>query len=220
MILWVIVCLYLGMRIKSLRAFSTPSGSPAGPRGLAVADPDHALFVADGDQRGEEKRRPPLTTLATRLISITRSCRSSPSGSPSRRWCVHSLHIERSKVATEDQASLSCSLGQCLDAAVVPVAAAIEDAGLDPSRLGALASSSPARFACSGGQLAQLGLDPVDRGERCPLPSSISWAKTPRLDGTPTAGRSAVPLMRARTGGGGAGGLPIVTTSYTLTHLA
>src|ERR687897_436190 len=27
-----------------------------------------------------EKRRPPLTTLATRLISITRSCRSSPWG--------------------------------------------------------------------------------------------------------------------------------------------
>src|SRR3954468_12623162 len=88
-----------------------------------------------------ENRRPPLTTLATRLISTTRSCRSRPE-----------LETERSGAAMESfegsgqmvvaaaatvvgvaataiskvQAALAGALGEGLDAAVVLVPAAIE----------------------------------------------------------------------------------------------
>ena len=46
---------------------------------LAVADADLRLLVAHHHEGGEREARPPLTTLATRLISTTRSCRSEPS---------------------------------------------------------------------------------------------------------------------------------------------
>src|SRR3989337_1642182 len=80
-----------------------------------------------------EKRRPPLTTLATRLISTTRSWRSRPvegtdlSGAAMKR-----------RTSLEGESSLPCALGQRLDAAVVLVAAAVEHRGVDPGRLGAL----------------------------------------------------------------------------------
>jgi hypothetical protein len=48
--------------------------------GLAVADADDVALVPTTTSAVKEKRRPPLTTLATRLISTTRSCRSSPAG--------------------------------------------------------------------------------------------------------------------------------------------
>src|SRR5699024_4276952 len=41
--------------------------------GLAVADTDHALAVTHDHQSGKLKRRPPLTTLDTRLMVTTRS---------------------------------------------------------------------------------------------------------------------------------------------------
>src|SRR5918995_6203871 len=77
-----------------------------------------------------EKRRPPLTTLATRLISMTRSCRSSPLGltvSTAMGW----KKVADACARLELQASLSSALGQSLDAAVVAVSAAVEHAGLD-----------------------------------------------------------------------------------------
>src|SRR6187431_651160 len=80
-----------------------------------------------------EKRRPPLTTLATRLISITRSCRSRPFE------LTVSTVIGLEKVAEgpwrppslELQSPFPGAVGQRLDAAVVAVPAAVEDAGLD-----------------------------------------------------------------------------------------
>jgi hypothetical protein len=53
---------------------------------------------------------------------------------------------------------------------VVPVAAAIEDAGLDPGRLGALRQqlAGPLRLL-DRRELAQLRLDPVDRGQSVAL---------------------------------------------------
>src|SRR3954463_12701578 len=79
-----------------------------------------------------ENRRPPLTTLATRLISTTRSWRSRPE-----------LETERSgagieSLSLEDQAALAGTLGEGLDAAVVLVSAAVEDRAFDPGRLGPL----------------------------------------------------------------------------------
>src|SRR4249919_2581675 len=85
-----------------------------------------------------EKRRPPLTTLATRLISITRSCRSRPFG------LTLSTAIGPTKVAglsrrpSELQASLSGALGDLGDASVEAVSASIEDTGLDACGLAAL----------------------------------------------------------------------------------
>src|SRR4249919_3166008 len=86
-----------------------------------------------------ENRRPPLTTLATRLISITRSWRSSPRGLTVSTFVVSIPFIAVAhRSGSELQASLAGALGERLDAAVVLVAAAVEDAGLDPGRLGAL----------------------------------------------------------------------------------
>jgi hypothetical protein len=46
--------------------------------GLAVADADDSFSSPTTTSAVNEKRRPPLTTLATRLISTTRSWRSRP----------------------------------------------------------------------------------------------------------------------------------------------
>jgi hypothetical protein len=78
MIRWVIVWPYLGPDQVLAGVLDGLLDRQRDLAGLAVADPDHGVLVADRDQAVNEKRRPPLTTLATRLISITRSCRSSP----------------------------------------------------------------------------------------------------------------------------------------------
>ena len=67
-----------------------------------------------------ENRRPPLTTLATRLISMTRSLSSRESATS---WC--------SKL----EPSFARALGERLHASVVQVAAAVEHAALDPGLL-------------------------------------------------------------------------------------
>src|SRR3982751_6482992 len=74
-----------------------------------------------------EKRRPPFTTLATRLISTTRSCRS-----PAGLTAVLSLAIALVEgiEASEGEAALARALRQRLDPAVVLITAAVEDAGL------------------------------------------------------------------------------------------
>src|SRR3712207_4458598 len=85
-----------------------------------------------------EKRRPPLTTLATRLISTTRSCRSEPRSRSRVRsldaiWMTH-----RSDRHLEAEAALARAVRQRLDLAVVAVAAPVEDARLDAGGLRAL----------------------------------------------------------------------------------
>src|SRR5829696_2758418 len=108
-----------------------------------------------------EKRRPPLTTLATRLISTTRSWRSRPE-----------LEIERSgagieSLRLEDQAALAGTLGEGLDAAVVLVSAAVEHRGLDAGGLGALGEQLARPLGLlHTGQRLEVVLGPVDGGER------------------------------------------------------
>src|SRR5215212_7554131 len=110
-----------------------------------------------------EKRRPPLTTLATRLISTTRSWRSSPE-----------LEIERSGAGIEpfrleDQAALAGTLGEGPHAAVIAVSAAVEDRGLDAGGLRALAEQlARALGLLHAGQRLELGLRPVDGRQRAP----------------------------------------------------
>src|SRR4051812_26646509 len=108
-----------------------------------------------------ENRRPPLTTLATRLISTTRSWRSRPE-----------LEIERSgagieSLRLEDQAALPGAFGKGLHAAVVLVSAAVEDRRLDPRGLGALGEQlAGLPGLVHAGQGLEIVLGPVDGGER------------------------------------------------------
>src|SRR3954453_8528995 len=108
-----------------------------------------------------EKRRPPLTTLATRLISITRSCRSRPLG------LTVSTAIEPTKVAglhcrsSEFQAALAGALSDRGDTAVEAVPASVEDAGFDAGGLGPLGEQLPGVLRLLHRvELAQLGLGP------------------------------------------------------------
>ena len=76
---------------------------------------------------------------------------------------------DRRRVAQKRQAPLARTFGERLDPAVVLVAAAVEDGGLDPGRLGPLGQQfAGLRGALGRGERAQLRLDPVDRGQRVP----------------------------------------------------
>src|SRR4051812_9347491 len=69
----------------------------------------------------------------------------------------------------ESQAGFASALGERADAAVVAVAAAIEDAGVDSGVLGALGEQLARLLRLLGRlQLAQVALDPRSRGERAP----------------------------------------------------
>ena len=111
-----------------------------------------------------EKRRPPLTTLATRLISTTRSCRSRPVADTDRSGAAMSSF----EVAVlEVQAALAGALGERLHAAVVLVAAAVEHGGLDAGGLRALGQQlAGALGLLERLERAQVGLGPVDGGQR------------------------------------------------------
>src|SRR3954452_4112636 len=87
-----------------------------------------------------EKRRPPFTTLATRLISTTRSWRSWPWGPRPALSRVLSLLAIALNVADplEAEPCLPGALGQQADLAVVAIAAAVEHAGLHTGVLGPL----------------------------------------------------------------------------------
>src|SRR5215210_485012 len=125
-----------------------------------------------------EKRRPPLTTLATRLISTTRSCRSGPARSVRSPRAMVSRRGYRTPAGApgpsarrdlEAQPTLAGALGEGAHAAVVAVAAAVEHACLDAALARAPGEqlAGPARLL-GAVELAQVGLDPRDRGERVP----------------------------------------------------
>src|SRR6059058_2443510 len=81
-----------------------------------------------------EKRRPPLTTLATRLISTTRSWRSRPAEETERS---RAIRVTQSS-GLEVQPALAGSVGERLHSPVVLVAAAVEHHRLDAGCLGTL----------------------------------------------------------------------------------
>src|SRR6478735_6283738 len=127
------------------------------------------------------KRRPPLTTLATRLIATTRSMyavlsaawpprrssrlpRRSPPA-PVRRWDplmfeLPSLFQSRSWLLSrsEREATLAGAVGERGDAPVVLVAGAVEDHALDTGGLGALGDELT-DLAGLGGLVALEGAD-------------------------------------------------------------
>src|ERR1700680_2849174 len=109
-----------------------------------------------------EKRRPPLTTLATRLISTTRSWRSRPAA-----LTVRSIRMRIGKGSSEREPGFPRSLRKRLDLAVVAVAAAVEHRDRDAGRGGPLGQELAGACRARGGrERAQLGLDPVDGDQR------------------------------------------------------
>src|SRR4051812_9260919 len=111
-----------------------------------------------------EKRRPPFTTLATRLISTTRSWRSYWAGLMLRGRAMKFLRVAS---RLEPEPGLAGALGERAHAAVVAVAAAVEDDGLGAGVLGALRDQLARAFGLiHARQVLELLLGPVDRGER------------------------------------------------------
>src|SRR5271168_5095731 len=119
-----------------------------------------------------EKRRPPLTTLATRLISTTRSWRSRPAGLTER-----SMDMDMGREGEgsgrggvyrlDGYAGLTDGLCECLDVTVVLVAAAVVHRGGDARSLGPLGEHlGGLRGALGFGEGAELRLIPADRHDR------------------------------------------------------
>src|SRR5262245_33485231 len=107
-----------------------------------------------------EKRRPPLTTLATRLISITRSCRSRPLAETCSTL-IGRLRVAGSKL----EASFAGAVGERLHPPVIAVAAAVEDAGADAGVGGALGEHLAGLLGLLHRLHAlELGLGPGDGG--------------------------------------------------------
>src|SRR5438034_8472324 len=106
------------LRIASGTSWALPRPTPTWPR----PSPTTTSAV-------NENRRPPLTTLATRLMETTRSFNSSTLGS---------IRASATQISLEDQAAGTCRIGESLDPSVIHVTSTIEDDLLDTPRLGAL----------------------------------------------------------------------------------
>src|SRR5581483_18028 len=102
------------LRMASGTSFALPIAAPTRPR------PSPTTTIAE-----KLKRRPPLTTLATRLMFTTRSDRSE-SRSRSRPRPSRSRETMRSPAFLEIQPCLARGLGQSFDSPVILVTAAVE----------------------------------------------------------------------------------------------
>src|SRR5690554_4757590 len=102
------------LRIASGTSFALPWPTPTRPR----SSPTTTIAL-------KEKRRPPLTTFATRLTCTPRSISSWRSDARGRFTCARSELTGRS---SEDQASFACALGEGTNAAAcVAVAVSVKD---------------------------------------------------------------------------------------------
>src|SRR5919106_1483070 len=112
----------------------------------------------------KEKRRPPLTTLATRLISTTRCWRSRPVALTVRSIVGAGMKF---LVPLDGQPALADALGKGLDAAVVLVAAAVEHGALDAGGLRALGEQlAGLRGLLQRLEALEVGLGVGDGGQR------------------------------------------------------
>src|SRR5687768_7196636 len=118
-----------GTRIRCFLASSTPLRIASGTSfDLPRPAPTTPLRSPTTTTALKLKRRPPLTTFATRLIWTTFSSRLSLVGSI-RAMCYSALQVE---------AALAGALGERANPPVVLVTAAVEDHGLHAGGLGAL----------------------------------------------------------------------------------
>src|SRR5690606_30199 len=164
-----------GTRIMARFACSVALRTASGTsRALPLPWPTRPLPSPTTTTAEKPKRRPPFTTLATRLM-LTRRSISSPSwrSSPPPR-CVSPLRrMTDPTCASEYQAARAGSIGQRLDPAVIAIAAAVEHHRLHPGAPGPLGD----QFADLLGRRsvgaaleprAQLGLQGRGGGERAP----------------------------------------------------
>src|SRR5580692_4539086 len=119
----------------------------------------------------KEKRRPPLTTLATRLISTTRSWRSRPAGLTERSIEMDMSRSEGSGSAgvgrLDGDSSLADGIGERAHVAVILVATAVEYRLADACGFAALGKQLAGAFGALGfAQRSKLWLKPADSGER------------------------------------------------------
>src|SRR2546429_750248 len=133
--------------VSSRHLVIAPGTSSAWPRPAPTwPRPSPTTTIAEN-----EKRRPPFTTLDTRLIWTTRSVSSS------RLASIRAISSVSGYVRTaslKPQSSRASAVAQRLDPPVIAISAAIEDRGLDPLRLRALAKQRSDGF----GPLALLAL--------------------------------------------------------------
>src|SRR5665811_75262 len=102
-----------------------------------------------------EKRRPPFTTLATRLIAMTRSSNSGSRRSLRSLRSLRSFRLVLSRFVIallELQPGGAGSVGQRLDAPVVGKTTAVEDDLFDPGVLGTRSDELPDRGCRLDGQ--------------------------------------------------------------------
>src|SRR4030095_8598645 len=107
-----------GTKIRSFLACSTDLRMASGTsRALPRPTPTWPRPSPTTTRAVNEKRRPPFTTLATRLIETTRSVRSS---------ALESIRPSANPSSSEREAAGPCRVGQRLHPPVILVAAAIE----------------------------------------------------------------------------------------------
>src|SRR5262249_14945327 len=123
------------LRIASGTSWALPRPTPTWPR----PSPTTTSAV-------NENRRPPLTTLATRLIETTRSFSSSTLGSI--------LASATQYLPLKNESADAGGVRQCFDPSVELIAAAVEHDLAEPSRLGPLGQQRADRLG--GGHVAAL----------------------------------------------------------------
>src|SRR6266853_100340 len=135
-------------------------------------------------------RRPPLTTLATRLMptsfsvnSLSSRSRGWRSPSPPRRPCVRAIGP-----LSEIEPALAGGIGQGLDPAVIEIGAAVEHDPLDPGRLGAFGEQLADR-ACGAfiGPGLQIRFEAGIEGRGCRERSPGQIVDDLRIDGAERA---------------------------------
>src|SRR5262245_14525214 len=157
-----------GTRTRSFLACSTDFRMASGTsRALPSPTPTCPRPSPTTTSAVKEKRRPPLTTLATRLIATTRSVRSSALAS------IRASANPASSPLSEHQAGRARGLGQGLHPSVILIAATIEHDPADPARLGAgrqqLADDLGRRHVAAGVRpLAKIRGAAVHGDERAP----------------------------------------------------
>src|SRR5271166_665545 len=163
----------LGTRNRSFLARSTPFWMASGTSlALPYPTPTTSRSSPTTTRAVNEKRRPPFTTLATRLISTTRSWRSRPDWLTDRstEMDIGSERVAAERLAPLDgDARLANGFGERTGVTVEAIAAAIEYGFGDTGSLGPLGE----RLAGAPGALglrqgAKLGLEPVHGRERAP----------------------------------------------------
>src|SRR5215471_275001 len=118
---------FSGTRIRSFLACSTDFRIASGTsRALPSPTPTWPRPSPTTTRAVKEKRRPPLTTLATRLMETTRSFSSSTLGS---------ILASATRTLLKDQSAGASRVGERLHSSVVHVPASIEHDALDALRL-------------------------------------------------------------------------------------